>query len=455
MLKIGLACSSGVDSQVLLHWACSQDAQFRILHFNHQLRVESDAEAQFMRSESTRFKIPISIATPSQSFQKGSLELWARKERYAFFAAMIEEFQLDEIWTAHHQDDQVETLWMRLERGTGLKGLKGIEESRPFGEVYRSQRDCQAHKTIIRRPFLSWKKQDVLDYAHRHLLQWCEDVSNQDLRFRRNYWRQEGRMRMARIMPSPPPDELLLEVQMKSKKIWEMIKRDALSFRDRWDELLTENEDFVHLAVDILYPQHEAFSCGWSLGRVREVQKWWKSGVKPFYPLSGDWGLERRGQELTLSLFRRSKMNQIVSNASDLREKSAITGRAQAVLGDKMYFLETQKVSSSQKKGLFESGFSTLLELEDIETPLELRIRQPGDLFSPMQSRFHKRTLKKFMNEVGIPISQRLELPLVAQGSRVLWIPGWGVSGLHTQSSPHTTQVELKLICQSKKNEEK
>lgn len=466
-MKVGIACSAGVDSQVLLHLALRQypQCEFHILHFNHQLREASQVEESFMFNQAQALGLSCQIGSPHVAYLNGSLETWARNERYGFFQECIQQFELQEIWTAHHQDDQMETLWMRLERGTGIRGLLGIQEVRPFAEVYHplNSKSSASDNCLIRRPLLDWSKQKILEYANSYHLSWHEDTSNQDLQYKRNFWRHQGRAMMAQA-GRDLSEELLGQISQKLSQLWPSIQSDCASFYDHWELLLEQEPEFVALAVELNYPRHEAFEGGWTSGLASEVAKWFNHGVKPQFPLRNNWCLERQKKGLKLVnldgssqiLMQNSQeVPEIPSESPHPPEKSGLDGRIHAVLNEKMYFLETQTIPSSQVEAFACSAFSTLLGLSDTETPLELRFRRPGDLFSPAPNKFSKRTLKKFMNEVGIPPSDRSSTLVVAQGNRILWIPQWGVSGLHQDQDSHTTRVKLKIVWQNKKNAEK
>jgi tRNA(Ile)-lysidine synthase len=105
-----------------------------------------------------------------------SPEASARTARYQAFSQLLDDNEY--LLTAQHLDDQAETLLLQLLRGSGTKGLSAMPRVKPFSKGY------------LCRPILDYKKQDILDYAKRHQLEWIEDESNQEQRFDRNYLRQ-------------------------------------------------------------------------------------------------------------------------------------------------------------------------------------------------------------------------------------------------------------------------
>lgn len=454
--RIAIACSGGVDSLTLLHMVkyhpehLAQELlpqegvselqhEYVVLHFDHGLRESSAEEQGFVELQAEKYGFEFHGEKVRDPYEKGSLELWAREHRYGFFKEMVQKHQIQEVWTAHHLDDQVETLWLRLERGTGLRGLRGVGLKRRLSHN-------ETGEAMISRPILHQSKEFLIQYAQENGIEWMEDESNHDVVYRRNYWRHTGRDVM-RQLGGPEIEQKLLEIALKTQALWPKIRADLESFEGRWSDLLDQETEFIALFVDELYSQHPAFRGGWTEKYAQEIKKWYFHGRKDRFPLRDYWFLERGSDGLTLVEIRPKVEFQ--------GEKCSIGGTATAVLGDKMYFLETQTIPSSQVEALNDSAFSTFLELEDTSLGLELRLRQPGDLFSPAPGKFSKRTLKKFMNESGIPSSERSSTLVVAQGQRILWIPQWGVSGLHQEPSSQTTRVKLKLIWQNKTNADK
>jgi tRNA(Ile)-lysidine synthase len=178
--RLLLACSGGVDSMVLLHLLVQSKANVVVAHCNFQLRgAESERDENFV---STICKAS-GIECLTQSFDtaayaatnKISIQLAARQLRYQWFEQLLAAGKANWLLTAHHQDDQVETVLMHFFRGTGINGLAGIK----------------AKQQQIIRPLLNFAKSDLLQYAQAHQLQWEEDSSNEQSDYTRNFFRHE------------------------------------------------------------------------------------------------------------------------------------------------------------------------------------------------------------------------------------------------------------------------
>lgn len=180
-LKVMVAYSGGLDSHVLLHLLseCKKnnpDIDVQAIHVNHQLNPLSDAWAMHCQKICDALTIPLIIEKISMACHPGdSLEENARNARYAALKQYIDKNSV--LLTAHHLNDQAETFLLQALRGAGLKGLSAMPVEKKFG------------KGILRRPLLSFSREQLECYARNHRLQWIEDDSNQDPRFRRNYLR--------------------------------------------------------------------------------------------------------------------------------------------------------------------------------------------------------------------------------------------------------------------------
>ena len=186
--RVLLACSGGRDSQVLMHVAAVLRPAVRpvVAHVHHGLQPHADDWLQFCADEARvlglRFLARrLDPATRPPLQRPGSLsglEAWAREGRYRALADMAAAVGARVVITAHHANDQLETVEMRRRRGSGVLGLAGMREQAPLPHAPAGYR--------LLRPFLSLSRAQLAHWAETHGLQWVEDPSNQDLRFTRN-----------------------------------------------------------------------------------------------------------------------------------------------------------------------------------------------------------------------------------------------------------------------------
>jgi len=177
-----LAVSGGVDSMVLLHCFTQLGVKFAVAHVNYQLRAEdSFADEALVQNYCLKHGItfhlkslPKDSETQLHSEDKGIQEK-ARKIRYDWFKTLREEFSYDILVTAHHAHDQVETMLLFLLRGTGTKGLRGMQ-------IFNKQHW---------RPFLQTSKAALETYAIEHKVPFRQDKSNLSTKYLRNQIRLE------------------------------------------------------------------------------------------------------------------------------------------------------------------------------------------------------------------------------------------------------------------------
>ncbi|RPA60555.1 tRNA lysidine(34) synthetase TilS [Aerococcus agrisoli] len=185
-----LAVSGGVDSMVLLatfaDLAKQIDLQFSVIHINHHLRQQSDDEQamviDFCESQAIDLQV-VEWSHPDPTNPERS-ELAAREFRYAVFEKIMVMRQAPYLVTAHHLNDQAETVLMRLVHGGRITSVAGIHPTRPIGL------DSTSKSGFVLRPLLNVPKADLYDYAASHKIPYMEDASNHDLAFTRNRFRQ-------------------------------------------------------------------------------------------------------------------------------------------------------------------------------------------------------------------------------------------------------------------------
>ncbi len=181
--------SGGRDSIVLLHWLWLQGfRKLLVCHFNHCLRSsDSDEDELFVQKQADSLELKyFSERNDSKIFaahSRQSLETAARESRYRFFARVAREHSCQRLILAHHADDQVETVLMNLFRGTGLKGLGGMEPV--------SHREIDGMPLEIIRPFLKLTRNDLEHYRAAQNLAFREDSTNNERFATRNRVRHE------------------------------------------------------------------------------------------------------------------------------------------------------------------------------------------------------------------------------------------------------------------------
>lgn len=202
--RVLVAVSGGFDSMNLLHCLyVSRETlgiELAIAHVNHQQRPEADQEEAYLRDWAETHDLPIYVTHFEGTFSEGA----ARAFRYDFFSRVMAEQGYTALVTAHHREDQVETILFRILRGSRLRHLAGIKPVQAFGPGQ------------LIRPFLHLSKKDLPEVVH------FEDVSNQSLVYARN------RLRLTHLpalrQDSPQLDQHLLDLAAESRKLIEALQ---------------------------------------------------------------------------------------------------------------------------------------------------------------------------------------------------------------------------------------
>ncbi|MBF0414179.1 MAG: tRNA lysidine(34) synthetase TilS [Magnetococcales bacterium] len=179
-----VAVSGGVDSVVLLHLLLRcpglKPDQLLLAHFDHALRPESALEAGFVQQLGQRLGVSVRIRRWPDPKAAGNIQARAREARYQFFMDAASDADMGYIVTGHHGDDQVETFFEHLLRGSGITGLRAMSWHR----VLRPG-------LMVLRPMLAFMRAEIHAWAVQHGLEWCEDPSNRSRRYLRSRLRHE------------------------------------------------------------------------------------------------------------------------------------------------------------------------------------------------------------------------------------------------------------------------
>ncbi len=253
-----LAVSGGLDSVALLYATIQlwPEAKERIIvaHVNHALRAaESDADEDIVRelcrSNGLRFEL-LRLEQGSLRRESGaSLEEAARAVRYQFLTETADRYSLLAVATAHHMDDQAETVLHNIIRGTSLRGLRGMEASRPLKD-----------NISLLRPMLQMSRREISEYVSQNQFAFRTDASNRDLMFTRNRVRQQLLPLLKADFNTAADQNLILLAQQAQETVDLM---DALAEKILSDVVLEQQPCICRLDRKKL--------AGWPLQMVRHI----------------------------------------------------------------------------------------------------------------------------------------------------------------------------------------
>ncbi len=202
--KIAVAVSGGRDSLALTHlakqWADSRKIQLIALTVDHQLRKESKEECSALGQWLNQQRIENYTLTWEGEKPKTGIQEKARHARYALLTKKCHTLGIDHLLLGHHRDDQVETLLMRIARGSGIDGLSGMDASSKRADIY------------LIRPLLPYTREEVTNYCNEHTLPYLDDPSNEMEHFERVAWRKV-------IESFPDKDQFIKGLTLSAKRI--------------------------------------------------------------------------------------------------------------------------------------------------------------------------------------------------------------------------------------------
>lgn len=421
------AVSGGADSMSLLHFlfSCKDELKITLLaaHVNHGLRGEdADGDEAFVRGWCEERGIPIyvhlsDIKALAQK-QKLGLEECGRRVRYAFLEETARRYQNAKIATAHTLSDNTETFFMRLIRGTGTKGLCGIPPVR---------------ENII-RPLIEVTRREVEAYCERHAVAYRTDKTN----FETGYTRNKIRLQVLPVLGEINPrfedeihgamEQLMMEdayLEDRAKAAWEKAQgargADISALRLLPDVLLSR-------ALRYLAP-------GSSMERVHieALIRLVKKGTGEV-SLPGKYSAAVRDGFLYVNTETEKRTPFSYPLCKALREEFGIDG---------VRFEITDWETFENRRKFYKLLFNNAVSYDTITDSTVFRSRRPGDTFQKA-GRGLTKTVKKLFCEEKIPLDERDNLPMIANGSEVLWIQGLGVSEA-AKVTKETKQILLIL----------
>jgi tRNA(Ile)-lysidine synthase len=168
-----LAISGGLDSMCMLHFFAKEHSNLHAAYVNHGVREDANEDSKLIKKKCGEYGIPFyELFIDPKIFEgKNNFEAIAREARYNLLFELKNKLNANFLATAHHKNDQAETIFLRIARSTGLKGLRGILAEREDGIV---------------RPMLGFAKEDLQKYAEQNGIEWREDCTNKNTNHFRN-----------------------------------------------------------------------------------------------------------------------------------------------------------------------------------------------------------------------------------------------------------------------------
>lgn len=421
--RILAAVSGGPDSIAMAHiiWRYINDNKYQnismvISHINHRVRKEAEEEAELVKRTAEQWGVQFILhefdAKKNAEEQKKGFQEASRDWRYERWREDMKLYGCDLLATAHHLGDQAETVLYRLIRGSGTTGLAGI----------------YPRKGNIIRPLLSVSKTEIIKYCKEHNLRYALDKSNFEPIYDRN------RIRI----------ELLPELESKyNDKIQEALGRTA--------EILRWDEEYITAQVDKLWSRYCTYES--DIQTVISLEAWQQPAAvlsrllrRAATKITGEtrgldykfimlimkegrqtgWCQDLPGMRVEATkngffFLRRELIEEENRFSSQPQEERILTMGKWIVIPNAGIRVGVQRSLLTDKKIIWSTEIDES-ELTKLIQPLVYRSRKPGDRMY-FEKIGHK-AIKKVFQEKGISAKNRDNIPVIASGGLVIWIPG-------------------------------
>ncbi len=400
---IVVATSGGPDSMCLLHLLCDLKDKFNlkliVAHVNHKLRIESEEEADFVKEVATKNNL-IYEYMEILEYNDDNLENDARTKRYEFFNKLASIYQAKYLMTAHHGDDLMETILMRLTRGSSLKGYSG------FKKEYRLD-----NYTII-RPLITETKKNIEQFMIDHHYKYYIDQSNFSFKYTRNRYR-------LKVLP-------FLKEEDKN------VHQKFLKFSE---ELIATN-NFIEKYIKELIANISDKN-GIKINELRKLDKFLLKKVIEYtltkIYIDDLFLINDKHTNLIIGIIRNDKSNNKVNLPNGYEAiKSYNYYKIVKINNEDNYeytleesiTLPNHNTIKKIKESNLKSNYIIRLNSKEIKLPIKVRSRQNGDKMFVKNLGGSKKIKDIYIDE-KIPIEKRKEIPIVTDSNNtILWLPG-------------------------------
>ena len=406
--KLLCAVSGGVDSMVLAFTLLELGYDLEIAHYNYGLRgMDSDADEELVRTWAGQHQIPFHRHSPPSDFRTKpgiSLQEEARNLRYEWMESLSEERGIHHIVLAHHADDQVETVFLNLLRGTGLAGMRGMLP-------------VQGKR---KRPLLEKTRAEILTFAQTHSIPWREDASNAKSDYRRNQLRHS-------IIPllqelSPGFERAVLRNADRFRLYESTLESQYQILETAFLRTESPEKRSYDLPAVLAHPQGQFFF----FETLKKLGFGWDETTQLWQSASSAESIERRSADGILTEIRFPKW---------------IVWKTESILPEMLPMIQKPEpavlpLPSSQKMVLeikAVEGFipvsmpanQWMADSSKLAFPLSFRLWKEGEVFQPFGMKGKRKQISDLLTEVGLTKEEKCrQLLLEDSAETILWVAG-------------------------------
>ncbi|HET9825061.1 MAG TPA: tRNA lysidine(34) synthetase TilS [Chitinophagaceae bacterium] len=416
--RLLVAVSGGVDSVVLCELCRQAGFDFVLVHCNFQLRgAESDRDEQFVRDLGKKYAVEVLVRKfDTQKYaaeNKKGIQEAARDLRYDWFTELIANYSHDSlplairitthVLTAHHADDNIETVLMNFCRGTGLHGLDGIP-----------------HKSgYVRRPLLDFWKHELVEFAGQNNVSFVEDSSNAGLKYTRNLFRNEIIPSISKVYP-----QVKTNLHDNINRFKDVNQLYARLVDDLKNKVCKKKNREVHIPIkQLLSFQNKALifeiisDYGFGEKQIDEVIKLCDSESGRF--------IQSPGSNYRIIKFRNWL---IISPIEPINAETILIHQETNNIQCSTFNLQISIVSNSHADSYRGPTANSVawMDADEIEFPLILRRWKQGDYFYPLGMR-KKKKLARFFIDKKLSKTERENIWVLETNKKIIWVVGFRI----------------------------
>ena len=404
--KIILAISAGADSVCLFHIFRSFGVNMELAHCNFKLRDNhSDEDEDFIKNLGNKYEIKFHIKSfETASYAKKnnlSIQMAARQLRYNWFNSLLIKRNANYIATAHHKDDSIETFFINLIRGSGIRGLVGIK---------------QTDKII--RPFLSIEKNQIINFLNKNKFKYREDITNSSLKYLRNKIRIKLIPLLLNLNPS------IKENIFNEMKI---LENTSIVFSDYVNQI---RQKIVVQKSDAFYINIS------SLNKLLPLKIYLFELLRPFGFMKVDDIINSLNGQSGKTFYSRTHKLIIDRDSIIITKNQDITSK-QYTLEENINFKNENfsiKFSTSKKINFSLNKDIAELDYSKINFPLKLRKWRFGDSFIPLGMKNYKKISDFFIDE-KFSLVQKEKQWILCDKKNIIWIVGYRIDDRYKVTS--------------------
>lgn len=396
-LTIGVAISGGRDSVALLHILFEQGYRLVAINVEHGIRgEESVQDSLFVKKFCEQLGVPlIAFEVDAPAFAKANgytLEQGARTLRYMAFDKALAEGRCDYIALAHHREDQVETVLMRILRGTGVKGIAGMS---PVNGRYI-------------RPLLSVPRDEIDRYVEEHGLAFREDASNGDIHYTRNFLRQELNVLRTRF---PALGDAVLRLTASAREAEEYIDSQVPDIDMKDGEAYVKIDDLKEPAI----AKRLVLKAASALGVRQDIEQ-------RHFPLIFALKDAENGKmiQLTHSLDAHKQNDRLVFALRREKANEDETEFEEGIFAE--FGISVQKLPVSAFYAAQRGDGALFADADSVPHGAVIRRRREGDCIEKFGG--GSKSLGDFLTDKKVPKRKRDSLAVIACGNNILAVAG-------------------------------